>query len=373
MNHVSNLDLENAQQSFDSTREKANLFTAFHLEYFHCKLFYLLLIAFIAITSFASHYYNDALIMGFEVYFRRIRMLLMPLLAGGAALLLIIMIMKRGKRSISQYFHEEVLTQGNYNKLSSFFIACLSYPAFLCCFLYWKMKIPQFNAFSWDKSFADLEAILFVGNQPGELLLPYFGSPTFLGFLDNIYLLWGLLSAGIWIMICFISRIPNEVRSHYFLASLLTWVIVGLVFATIFSSAGPVYYGHVTGDAATFAPLMDHLRAVEPPLKAVGLQDFLWSIQTGEINGIAGISAMPSMHNAQAFLFVMLAFHLGRLYIWTTSIYAALILIGSVMLGWHYLIDGIVACALVLPIWWICGKLTKSSITNTKAYALTAK
>ena len=67
-------------------------------------------------------------------------------------------------------------------------------------------------------------------------------------------------------------------------------------------------------------------------------------------------------------LFVLLAWHLGYVFrIWTIW-FAVTILLGSVHLGWHYLVDGLLAFAMVPPLWWIAGKLTGSSLARTSAH-----
>jgi membrane-associated phospholipid phosphatase len=70
-----------------------------------------------------------------------------------------------------------------------------------------------------------------------------------------------------------------------------------------------------------------------------------------------GISAMPSVHNALAALFALAAFQLNRAAGWIAASYAALIWIGSIHLGWHYALDGVVAFALTYGIWIVCGRI----------------
>jgi hypothetical protein len=71
----------------------------------------------------------------------------------------------------------------------------------------------------------------------------------------------------------------------------------------------------------------------------------------------SGISAMPSVHNALAALFAMASFKLNRIAGWLLTFYAAFIWIGSIHLGWHYALDGIVAIALTFGIWHVCGRI----------------
>jgi hypothetical protein len=44
-------------------------------------------------------------------------------------------------------------------------------------------------------------------------------------------------------------------------------------------------------------------------------------------------------------------------------IYAALIFVGSIHLGWHYAVDGIVGAAAAIAVWWCCGiALSKKAV-----------
>jgi hypothetical protein len=70
-----------------------------------------------------------------------------------------------------------------------------------------------------------------------------------------------------------------------------------------------------------------------------------------------GISAMPSVHNALAVLFAIAAFQMNRWAGWLMTGYAIVIWIGSIHLGWHYAVDGIVAAIATLGLWHGAGKL----------------
>ena len=129
------------------------------------------------------------------------------------------------------------------------------------------------------------------------------------------------------------------------------------------SSAGPVYYGRVTGLADPYAPLMDYLHAVagQYPVWALKVQDSLWATyQAGGTDFGSGISAMPSLHVATSVLFVLVAWRTNRLLGIGFAIFALLIQVGSVHLAWHYAIDGYLSAALMIPIWLVAGRLARA-------------
>jgi membrane-associated phospholipid phosphatase len=67
----------------------------------------------------------------------------------------------------------------------------------------------------------------------------------------------------------------------------------------------------------------------------------------GSADVIAGIAAFPSLHVAVPALFVC-AFPRWR-FVWIP--FTAVTLIGSILLGWHYLIDGYAGVALAWASW----------------------
>jgi hypothetical protein len=147
---------------------------------------------------------------------------------------------------------------------------------------------------------------------------------------------------------------------QFFLTFVASWALLGNVAATLFSSVGPCYYGRVTGLVDPFQPLMDYLWAVNEslPVWSLGVQEMLW--ETNEKGGIgfgSGISAMPSMHVSVVFLLALVGWRTSRPHGIGFTLFALLIVIGSVHLGWHYAIDDYAAIIGTWLIWWAVGWL----------------
>ena len=70
----------------------------------------------------------------------------------------------------------------------------------------------------------------------------------------------------------------------------------------------------------------------------------------------SGISAMPSMHVALATLFALVGWRTNRWVGIATTLFAVIIQIGSVHLGWHYAIDGYAGAVGMIVIWLLVGR-----------------
>jgi membrane protein implicated in regulation of membrane protease activity len=57
------------------------------------------------------------------------------------------------------------------------------------------------------------------------------------------------------------------------------------------------------------------------------------------------------MHNAVAILLACAAFEINRVMGWMLTLFATLIFIGSIHLGWHYALDGVVAAIISIGLW----------------------
>jgi membrane-associated phospholipid phosphatase len=111
-----------------------------------------------------------------------------------------------------------------------------------------------------------------------------------------------------------------------------------------------------------YGPLMDWLREAGQsyPIWSVAVMDELWRNYLTGHGVVNGISAMPSMHVGTSVLFAMLGFASGKRWAgWLLAIFAALIFIGSIHLGWHYAIDGYAGALVAAFGWWAAGRLVK--------------
>jgi PAP2 superfamily len=218
-----------------------------------------------------------------------------------------------------------------------------------------KPLIPAINPFSWDVAMMDLDRTLHLGVDPWRFLMPLLGSDIATFLINIFYNFWFLALFGCFTWFGF-APIAATNRTQFFLAYMLTWWIGGGMLAVAFSSAGPVYYGNLGLSPDPFADLMTHLRAIDTrlPIWSLDTQQLLWDGYTGKQPAI-GISAFPSMHNATTLLFALGTWQRSRRLGMAFAVYTAIILVGSVHLGWHYAVDGYAGLALAALCWWICG------------------
>lgn len=234
-------------------------------------------------------------------------------------------------------------------------------PLFSSVFTSFKISIPEIAPFSWDQTLMQYDQLLHGGYHPWELLQPVLGHPLVTSVLSYLYNFWhGMIFIVYWQMFRVEKR---TLRMQFLLAFVLTWALLGSLGAFVFSSAGPCYYGEVVSGPNPFAQQMALLHAGNEVYsnRAFLAQDYLWNLyQEGKAGLGGGISAMPSLHVAVAFLMVLLARSFSRRATWLAAAYFIVILVGSVHLGWHYAIDGYAGVVIAWLIWIASGWLVRS-------------
>lgn len=205
------------------------------------------------------------------------------------------------------------------------------------------------GGFPQDGIQADIDRWLHFGSDPWRWLYAFAATDLMRAAVEwNYNVAWFALVYG---ALFFVATSPaaSAVRMRYVLMFMLVWVVCGNLFAGFFLSAGPAYYGFVTGDEARFAEQLAFLeRGVDQDHSAAAYQDYLWSLYAGGLSGFgSGISAFPSVHVGLA---AMNAFFVGERWprlAWAAWAYVALIVASSVYLAWHYAIDGYASIAVV--------------------------
>jgi len=212
-------------------------------------------------------------------------------------------------------------------------------------FLPIKYAIPKLVPFWLDYPLARAERTMFAAD-PWAILDRCLGWAVVP--MDRLYALW--LPTQALILFLLILQPPSAAKSRALIAYFLAWFVLGVVAASLFSSAGPIFYDQLFG-GTTFAALREALQHRGAWL-AVAESDKMWaSLASGRPGIVAGISAVPSIHVAISVWVFLTARRMAPRAGGCALAYAIAIWIGSVQLGWHYVTDGLAGLVGMLAIW----------------------
>lgn len=256
----------------------------------------------------------------------------------------------------------------------SLFWPPLLFASLLASFNAFKQMILPMAGFSWDPMLAIADQALFLGQDPWRVTHALLGSPAATVAIDRIYHGWFVpMSLGV-IVCAWLPRATFRLRTQYLLSYIGVWIGIGSILAFLMPSAGPCFYEQYVGGHASYHELMHRLAGVQADtgstLTSLSNQAMLAQMHMADkliVGG--GISAMPSVHNGLALLFALAAFRLNRIAGWILAAYAFLIWLGSIHLGWHYALDGLVGGALTYAIWLVCGRIAEKLDSGAPAAA----
>jgi membrane-associated phospholipid phosphatase len=232
-------------------------------------------------------------------------------------------------------------------------------PIFTSTFSFFKSAIPLINPFSWDMRLTEWDSLIHGGTHPWVLLQGVLGNPAVTSTINFFYHLWFFVMYAILTLQAFDRRNP-ELRMQFLLSFMVSWVLLGTLGAIFFSSMGPCYYPSFNQESGPYAPLMRYLHEASKivPVWALDVQQMLWDDYQHNKSGIGrGISAMPSMHVATSVLLALFGWRYSRQAGTALTLFAVVIMIGSVHLGWHYALDGYVGALGAVGVWWLVGRL----------------
>jgi len=241
------------------------------------------------------------------------------------------------------------------------FAATIALVATLASFTVYKAAVVGAEGYTFDAMFIAWDRMFFAGNDAWVVTHAVFDTAEATEWIDFLYhpTFFPMLVA--YLLAITSTGLPG-LRKTYMLTYLAGWVVIGMFGAGLLDSAGPVFDGVLYGDGSTFGPLNDRLQAQLAegggPVTADQIRQYLLSLQqAGEIRFGGGISAMPSMHMVLVYLWVFPAWNIHRIFGIIVAIYAGIIWIGSVHLGWHYFVDGLVSLVIIGIIWRVAGHI----------------
>lgn len=212
---------------------------------------------------------------------------------------------------------------------------------------------------------AQMERAMLGGQDAWRFTHALLPSPWTTQIVDLLYHVW-FAPMVVGVAICSFAHPHSRLAWRYLTSFTLVWSVQGTLIAYLLPAAGPALRSIILPGASRFDPLTALMESQDQFLKAqgaVGLYSVHYQHALAALFGQpsvvigGGVSAMPSMHVAMVVLFACAAWKLGRRLGIAATIYGLLIWIGSVHLGWHYALDGVVACILTLATWVAVGHI----------------
>ncbi len=233
-------------------------------------------------------------------------------------------------------------------------------PFILGTFLSTKVQIGHLQNFEYDGPIIRMTTHLIGGKPAWTYFEGLFDHPWAIVALDDLYYLWFpvLCATFVWRMFSF--RDPH-LRLQFLLTIAVCWGVVGSFAAIAFPSAGPAFLPHLWDGPTPYDGLLEHLGNLQRAgydLTSQRVQSMLWNLYaSGSTIGGSGISAMPSLHVTMAAVLAIYGWRLGRVAGAAYTVFALLIFLGSIMLAFHYALDGMVGAAIAAVVWKGAGKL----------------
>ena len=232
-----------------------------------------------------------------------------------------------------------------------FFEVLVPFVLLMAAFTTLKTAIPAVVPFYADPALAELEAGL-LGRDAWAVahdLVP--------GWLSRvIFWLYGGPWFSCWLMtMMYVALQPaGPARTRYLWAFTLKMMLLGVGLATMASSVGPLFYDAIYGGTrfAGLVAALDHPASQDVLLSS---RHLLTTYETGAQGLGSGISALPSIHCAAAFLNAFFWSERNTVAGALAWGFAALIFVGSVLTGYHWIADGVVSFVGVALIWYGTG------------------
>jgi len=207
-----------------------------------------------------------------------------------------------------------------------------------------KLVVPLLHPRLYDQELWSLDQKMFLGLSPNILFLNVFSKGVVLQLIDWSYARIFFVSMSV-AFIYFLSSPSRRLRAAFSTGNTLLW-LAGAWLYMLVPSLGPAFrFPDVWLPFAYGLDMTQHFQAfLMKNYQAVLRLPRGGSV--GDVQLMFGIAAFPSLHVA----FQMFAFlWMRRLWIYgeiVFGVFALVIMIGSVVTGWHYLIDGVAGIVL---------------------------
>jgi hypothetical protein len=201
-----------------------------------------------------------------------------------------------------------------------------------------KVTIPLLHPRLFDQELWNIDRAMLFGHSPNILFLDLFSNHAVLRFFDWTYA--NVFIASLTIASIFFSSAPSRrLRLSFTNSNTLMW-IAGAWLYLLVPSLGPAYRF-----PEVWLPLQAMLGNTQQ-LQRILMANYQIVLRFARgvsqpVNVLYGIAAFPSLHMAFEVLACLWIRRVWRLGAVLFAVFAVIIFLGSVITGWHYLIDSI--------------------------------
>lgn len=201
-----------------------------------------------------------------------------------------------------------------------------------------KVGVPALNHRLYDQFFWNLDRTLFFGFSPNIFFLDLFSNPLALRAVDwtyaNVFIATVFIGGAV-----FISSPDARLRIGFVNSNATMWIVGAWLYVAL-PAFDPCYrFPEIWLPLAQYLPQTQYLQR----LLMTNYQNFT-HLQPGrpaQVSLLLGLSAFPSLHTAAAFLAFLWMRGVSRAVRLLFGVFTAIIFIGSVVTGWHYLADSL--------------------------------
>lgn len=216
-----------------------------------------------------------------------------------------------------------------------------------------KLLVPVLHPVLYDQQLWDLDQALLFGLSPNILFISLFDHPAVMATVDwsyaRIFLVSMMVAFGF-----FLSHPARRLRVAFSDGNTSMWLIGAWLYMLV-PSVGPAYrFPELWIPLAPLLPLTHEVQA----MLMRNYQNML-RFATGQpvdVRILFGVAAFPSLHVAfQTYAFLWMR----RLWIYGQIVFGVFVLtifIGSIVTGWHYLIDSVAGILLAAACYWIAAR-----------------
>jgi hypothetical protein len=216
------------------------------------------------------------------------------------------------------------------------------------------------HPYAWDDVFIGLERVLHFGHLPHEFVIALTEKLHLGRVIDGCYWAWfAVMYLGLGFCLFWDRNLKRRLR--FLWCFLLSWVLLGSVFGTWFSAAGPLFYHNFFPYRPD--PYADFVRYIAErgqeifPIAYYSGQRLLEWTTNGEMINLNAVLAFPSMHIAVAWAVTLYGFSIRRWAGIAGAVFTFVIYLATVLFGYHYALDSYFSFIAVSVMWWIAGRV----------------